>query len=117
MKRVKGTVTSAAEKSRRLGREFYNKSGVDFSRALLGKVLARKLESEEILRGTIVETEAYPGPTDQASATYHKKKTDKNAALFMEPGTAYVYVTYGMYHCFNISSSGYLFANAPCTLI
>lgn len=23
----------------------------------------------------------------------------------MQPGTTYVYMTYGMYHCFNISSS------------
>lgn len=28
--------------------------------------------------------------------------------MYMSPGTIYVYMTYGMYHCFNISSQGEL---------
>lgn len=26
--------------------------------------------------------------------------------MYMKPGTAFVYLTYGLYHCFNISSDG-----------
>lgn len=94
-------------KTKQLTREFYSKPSVELSRSLLGKVLVRKLPSGEIIKGTIVETEAYPGTNvDEASASYNGKVTDKNRAMFMDPGTAYVYMTYGMYHCFNISSEG-----------
>eukprot|EP00058_Branchiostoma_floridae_P021615 XP_002607105.1 hypothetical protein BRAFLDRAFT_68101 [Branchiostoma floridae] len=56
--------------------------------------------------GMIVETEAYCGKDDKASHSSGSKKTERNAAMFMKPGTAYVYIIYGMYHCFNISSQG-----------
>lgn len=93
--------------AKQLTRDFYNKSSVELSKELLGKVLVRKLPGGEILKGTIVETEAYPGTNvDEASASYNGKITDKNQAMFMDPGTAYVYLTYGMYHCLNISSKG-----------
>ncbi len=104
--------TSSSEKtlgtnSKQLTREFYCKPSVELSKELLGKVLVRRLPHGEIIKGTIVETEAYPGTNvDEASASYNGKVTDKNQAMFMDPGTAYVYLTYGMYHCFNISSEG-----------
>lgn len=34
------------------------------------------------------------------------RRTDHNEPLYMDPGTCYVYMTYGMYHCMNISSKG-----------
>lgn len=87
-------------------RSFYDAPCLDLSKALLGKVLCRKTPENTVLRGRIVETEAYPGATDPASHSFQAKKTKRNGAMFMEPGTSYVYSIYGMYHCFNISSRG-----------
>jgi DNA-3-methyladenine glycosylase len=66
---------------------------------LLGWRLCRRI-GEEVYRGTIVETEAYEA-NDPACHGYHKK-TVRNGAIFGPPGTAYVYLIYGMYHCLNI---------------
>ncbi|XP_037036837.1 putative 3-methyladenine DNA glycosylase [Bradysia coprophila] len=105
---------SVTPNTKQLSREFYRKPCEELSKALLGKVLVRQLPHGEIIKGTIVETEAYPGTNvDEASASYNGKVTDKNRAMFMDPGTAYVYMTYGMYHCFNISSEG---EGAACLL-
>lgn len=103
----KAVIVPAVANTKQLTREFYCKPSVELSKDLIGKVLVRKLPHGEIIKGTIVETEAYPGTNvDEASASYNGKVTDKNKAMFMDPGTAYVYMTYGMYHCFNISSDG-----------
>jgi DNA-3-methyladenine glycosylase len=47
-----------------------------------------------------VETEAYIGPDDAAS---HARTGNKGRAALMyrQPGIAYVYLIYGMHHCFN----------------
>ncbi|XP_016664091.1 DNA-3-methyladenine glycosylase-like isoform X2 [Acyrthosiphon pisum] len=74
--------------------------------SLLGKVLVRRLDDGTVVRGRIVETESYLGHEDAASISYKGKVTSRNEPVFMKPGTAFVYMTYGMYHCFNISSKG-----------
>ncbi|WP_019503048.1 DNA-3-methyladenine glycosylase [Pseudanabaena sp. PCC 6802] len=66
---------------------------------LLGCTLVRQIDGVEY-RGLIVETEAY-GPGDPACHGY-ARKTDRNAAIFGKPGSVYVYLIYGMYHCLNI---------------
>lgn len=88
----------------RLNKVFYDHPCEVMAKKLLGKVLCRKLDTGEVLKGRIVETEMYPGSTDKASHSFNNKKTKRNGAMFMEPGTAYVYYIYGMYFCFNIST-------------
>ncbi|KAG2455860.1 3MG glycosylase, partial [Polypterus senegalus] len=69
-------------------------------------VLVRTLADGTELRGRVVETEAYLGGEDKASHSYQGKRTPRNAAMFMKPGTIYVYPIYGIYLCMNISSRG-----------
>lgn len=91
---------------RRLGERFYDVPCEDLAMSLLGKVLVRQLDDGTVVKGRIVETESYPGGEDVASHSFNGRVTTRNEPMFMKPGTAYVYMTYGMYHCFNISSKG-----------
>ena len=82
-------------------REFYERHVVDVSRDLLGKLLVRIYNDNEVLVGKIVESEAYRGQDDPASHAY-RGKTPRNAIMFGKPGVAYIYLIYGMYHCLNV---------------
>lgn len=66
---------------------------------LLGCTLVRQLADQQI-RGLIVETEAY-ALGDPAFHAY-KRRTDRNAVLFGPANRTYIYLIYGLYHCFNI---------------
>ncbi|XP_054464059.1 DNA-3-methyladenine glycosylase [Anoplopoma fimbria] len=90
----------------RLGEEFFNQPCISLAQALLGKVLVRRCADGTELRGRIVETEAYLGGEDKASHSSGGKRTKRNAAMFMAPGTIYVYSIYGIYLCMNVSSEG-----------
>lgn len=92
--------------SNRLQYKFFDTPCEELAQQLLGKVLVRYLENGTVLKGRIVETEGYLGAIDKASHTYQNKVTPRNLPMYMPPGTIYVYMTYGMYHCFNISSQG-----------
>lgn len=88
----------------RLKSDFFNQNCLDLSKKLIGKYLIRQTENQNTpLVGKIVEVEAYTGTDDAASHSF-KKQTDRNKAMFMNAGTAYVYNIYGCYCCFNISS-------------
>ncbi|XP_046893444.1 DNA-3-methyladenine glycosylase [Hypomesus transpacificus] len=90
----------------RLGEDFFNQPCVCLAKDFLGKVLVRRCADGTELRGMVVETEAYLGGEDKASHSAGGKRTERNTAMFMKPGTIYVYSIYGIYLCMNVSSQG-----------
>ncbi|XP_052408433.1 DNA-3-methyladenine glycosylase [Carassius gibelio] len=96
----------SVRESVRLSYSFFNQPCEDLAKAFLGKVLVRKLTDGTELRGRVVETEAYLGGEDKASHSAGGKRTERNTAMFMKPGTIYVYPIYGIYLCMNVSSQG-----------
>jgi DNA-3-methyladenine glycosylase len=85
-----------------LRRKFFERHPKIVARDLLGKVLIRRLQAGDILAARIVETEAYLG-ADDAAAHAAAGKTQRNAVIFGPAGHAYVYFTYGMHYCLNVS--------------
>lgn len=83
----------------KLPREFYARDPVVVAQELLGKFLVHNRGGVERI-GRIVEVEAYLGPHDLAAHS-SKGLTERTRALFGPPGHAYIYLIYGMYHCFN----------------
>ncbi|KAF0032868.1 hypothetical protein F2P81_015158 [Scophthalmus maximus] len=117
----------------RLGEEFFKQPCISLAKAFLGKVtllpphphltftlilskrctfgnrcevLVRRCADGAELRGRVVETEAYLGGEDRASHSAGGRRTQRNTAMFMKPGTIYVYPIYGIYLCMNVSSEG-----------
>lgn len=83
-----------------LKRNFYSRNTLDVAKSLLGQVLCRRLDDGNVIRGIIVETEAYM-ENDPACHAYNGP-TRRSKILFEKPGTAYIYFTYGMYHMLNL---------------
>lgn len=84
-----------------LPRAFYERNTLRVARDLLGKCLVHRT-AEGLVRGRIVETEAYAGIFDPASHTYKKQVSPRTEMWYGPGGFAYVYSIYGCYVCLGI---------------
>lgn len=84
-----------------LDRDFYQRSAAVVARDLLGRTLCRRLAGGRVLRGRLVEVEAYDGRADRASHAF-RGPTPRNAPMFLPGGVAYVFLVYGVHHCLNV---------------
>lgn len=75
---------------------FFHQAPVDCARELIGATLEFGESS-----GIIVETEAYSALSDEACHTFFRQKARAFVAEHA-PGTAYIYLNYGMYWLANI---------------
>ena len=79
---------------------FYHRPCLDVARELVGKVLVHRVDGVEH-RLRITETEAYCGESDTACHA-SKGRTKRTEVMYMEAGTIYIYLCYGVHWLLNI---------------
>ena len=80
----------------RLGYDFFHRPCVEVARDLVGKVLV--CGSKQL---RISETEAYCGESDTACHA-SRGRTKRTEVMYMDAGTVYVYLCYGIHWMLNI---------------
>lgn len=114
MTRTQRINTDILENARLMPREFFARPVRVVARQILGKLLVRREADGTVIAGRIVETEAYLG-ADDAAAHSAAGLTQRNAVMFGPPGHCYVYFSYGMHYCANITCEPE--GRAGCALI
>ena len=84
----------------KLGKDFFEQNTLKAAKGLLGKTVCIRKDGK-ILKGIIVETEAYCGEDDLACHA-SKGRTKRTETLYKKAGTVYAYLIYGMHYCLNI---------------
>ena len=83
-------------------RSFYRRETVEVAKLLLGALIARTFGYRTaVLR--ITEVEAYRGTDDPASHAFRGKR-GRASIMFEEVGKAYVYLSYGINFCLNVTA-------------
>lgn len=89
----------------KLEREFYQSDVLNLAKKILGKILVHRTD-EGVIKGRIVEVEAYNGAVDKAAHSYPNLKTARTQIQFGQGGYLYVFLIYGMHICINIVVNG-----------
>lgn len=91
-----------------MNREFFTQDALHVAPKLLGSQFSVD-SAEGMVTLRITEVEAYMGvgahgPYDPGSHS-KDRRTERNASMFLEPGHAYVYFSYGMHYAINFVCS------------
>jgi DNA-3-methyladenine glycosylase len=97
---MKSAGSRSRSRVKKLTRSFFQRPAEDVARALIGKILVRRVPGK-LFRARLIETEAYLGPDDLASHA-SKGRTPRTEVLFGPPGRAYVYLIYGLHEMLNV---------------
>lgn len=92
-----------------LPRSFFARPAQAVAPELIGCLLVKRQPEGELLWGVIVETEAYC--QSEPACHGHRRRSPSNETLFGEPGRFYVYVSYGIHHCVNVTTGRADWAN------
>ncbi|MFI5234240.1 MAG: DNA-3-methyladenine glycosylase [Gemmatimonadales bacterium] len=84
---------------------FFHRPADVVARALIGTVLVSRRRGA-LTAGRIVETEAYLGAGDPASHAYNFRRHAQNGSVYAPPGTWYIYRSYGIHWCCDLTASG-----------
>ncbi len=84
----------------KLGYKFYHRPCLEVAGELVGKVLVHRIDGQEY-RLRISETEAYWGEADTACHA-SKGRTKRTEVMYMDAGTIYIYLCYGIHWLLNI---------------
>src|ERR1700685_51750 len=97
---MKSARRSSSSRVRKLTQAFFRRPAAEVARALIGKILVRRLHGK-LFRARLIQTEAPLGPADLASHAA-KGRTRRTEVLFGPPGRAYVYLIYGLHEMLNV---------------
>ncbi len=97
---MKSAGRRSRSRAKKLTQSFFQRPAADVARALIGKILVRRVPGK-LFRARLIETEAYLGPDDLASHAA-KGRTRRTEVLFGPPGDAYVYLIYGLHEMLNV---------------
>jgi DNA-3-methyladenine glycosylase len=95
-------VPIASALSRCLPQSFFARPAEVVAPELIGCLLVKRQAAGELLWGVIVETEAYS--QEEPACHGYRRRSPSNETLFGEPGRFYVYVSYGIHHCVNVTT-------------
>lgn len=79
---------------------FFNQDAKSVAKNLIGKWIETNIDGVKV-KGQIRETEAYLGVNDSACHSYKGKRTKRTETMFMEAGTIYIYLCYGLHYLLN----------------
>ena len=85
-----------------LSQSFFARPAELVAPELIGCLLVKRQPNGKHLWGVIVETEAYS--QEEPACHGYRGRTPSNETLFGEPGRFYVYVSYGIHHCVNVTT-------------